>query len=432
MPTSTFLLLLSALLLCGILASAYWLHKSPVKESRQRLIYALLAGGILLLLGHFSLEPAWSRRLPQLGWAGAILLSPFILGGLGWLFSWLLVSYGQQPLEQSERLKQVQPWLIASIVGMLAAFFLQPYGLLASLLPGAFVLMSLGFVTRTKDPARVVIACLVLVLLGVVRSGMLEPMLAGLPEWVGLLLRPVFFILAAVTSLLASTLVFQGVEGLTPPSGSETTDERLLRRFSAVLRLGLAVVLLAGLVLTVYWASTWDLTDDGLGGIWMVITGGLGAVAAGGFLIERYRGSLRFLGIAILLLVPALSLGAFALGIRSPYLETTAQRAATIQRAVERFYTRHGNYPSEEEELVPRDLMWVPRQLILRSESWCYQGGKDYYRLGAFWRLSFSNMLSIEEYARAGSPPDQGWVCQENLVRMKFKYDPAQFFDGGQ
>jgi hypothetical protein len=186
------------------------------------------------------------------------------------------------------------------------------------------------------------------------------------------------------------------------------------------------------MVLTVFWVSAWDLTDDSLGGIWMVITASLGAVAAGGFLVERYRGRLRFLGIVFLLLVPSLSLGAFALGIRYPNLAGTAQRAQMIQKALQSFYKRQGTYPSALDELVPRDLIWVPRQLILRSEDWCYQGGNNFYRLGAFWRLNFSSMLSIEEYAKAGSPPDEGWVCQENLVRMKFKYDPPIFFDGGQ
>jgi hypothetical protein len=434
-PTTTFILCLAALLLGSSLLGVILLRKAPAQEKTPRLTFLLLAVGTLLLLSHFSLEPAWSSRLDQPAWAALHLLSPFILGGLAWLVSRLYAALGHaggKPLGQPERLNQARPWLFVTILALMAVFLVQPYGLLAALLPGAFLLMSLWFSTRSKGAPQIVIACLVLVLLGVARSGMLEPMLAALPEWVGLLLRPIFFILAAIVSLYSAFLGFHGLEGLITKGKPETTDECLIRRFSAVLRLGLAAVLLVALVLTVFWDSSWDLTDDGLGGIWMVITSSLGAIAAGGFLIERYRGRLRFMGIVFLLLVPSLNLGAFALGIRYPYLQDTAQRAKTIQHAVERYYNRIGGYPTAQEDLVPRDLMWVPRQLILRGEDWCYQGGRDFYRLGVFWRLTFSSMLSIEEYARAGSPPDQGWVCQENLVRMKFKYDPPIFFDGGQ
>lgn len=435
MSTATFFLLLAALLLVSFTLGILLLRKSPAPQRTPRLTLFLLGIGTLLLLGHFSLEPAWSRGLGQPWWADLHLLSPFILGGLAWLISRLYGALGHaggKPLAHPERLKQARSWLFITLLALLAVFFVQPYGLLAALLPGAFLLMSLWFTTRSKDTLLVVITCLLLTTLGLVRSGMLEPMLGAQPEWVGLLLRPVLFIQAALVSLFAAFLAFQGVDGLTLPGLPETNDERLLRRFSAYFRLGLAIVLLAELALTVFWASAWDFSDDGLGGIWMVITASLGAVAAGGFLVERYRGRLRFLGIIFILLLPALSLASFALGIRYTYLPETAQRAREIQKAVEHYSERHGTYPAQLDELVPRDLIWVPRQLILRGEDWCYQGDSEYYRLGAFWRLNFSSMLSIEEYAKAGSPPDEGWVCQENLVRMKFKYDPPIFFDSGQ
>jgi hypothetical protein len=435
MFTSTFLLLLIALLVCGAALGAYFLRKASPQEVKPTLSKILLAGSTMLLLLHFALEPAYTLQLSQPWWAALHLLAPFVLGFLAFLFSQIFAATHQtaSPAEnQPEQLEVALPWLSVAMVGLLAAFLLQPYGLLASLLLGALLLMSFSLISRPGDAFRIGLVCLVLLLLGLVSSGMLEPMLAGLPGWVGLLLRPILFILAGLVALLAAIFAYQGMAGesyLKPQSGTEsgTPDP-----FFAALRLGLAIALILMLLATVFWVSVWDRTADGLGGIWFVLTGGMGAIAAGGFLVERYRKQIRFLGFIFLLLVPVLIGGAFAVGIEYPYLDQTEKRAATIQRAVEQFNARHGNYPTALEELVPRDLVWVPPQLILRGENWCYQGGQDYYRLGVFWRLSFSSMLMIEEYARAGSPPDAGWICLENLERMKWKYDPSPFFDGGQ
>jgi hypothetical protein len=70
--------------------------------------------------------------------------------------------------------------------------------------------------------------------------------------------------------------------------------------------------------------------------------------------------------------------------------------------------------------------------VVLRNEDWCYQGGEDYYRLGDFWRQGFGSLIEIKTYASAGNPPEVGWTCQENFVKMKFRYDPAPLIGGGQ
>jgi hypothetical protein len=435
MPTSTFFSLLAALLMGSFALGAALLQKPPAEERAQRIKLFLLGIGLLLLLAHFSLEPAWSKGLIQSWWAALHLLSPFILGGLSWLFRRIYAAAfhaSGKPLKLPEQSMQAMPWLLVIILALLALFFVQPFSLLAALLPGALMMMYLWHATPNREMNLVVIACLFLVLLGLVRSGILEPMLAALPEWIGLLLRPVLFFQSGVLSLFVAYLAYQGVESLTSPGRSASSDELTLHRYIGFFHLGLAVVLVVEMAVTIFWASVWDLTDDSLSGIWMVITASLSAMAAGGFLVERYRGHLRLMGLVFLLAVPFLNLANFSLGIRYPYLLATAQRAQTIENAVERYEDRNGSYPASLAELAPRDLIWVPRQLILRGEDWCYQGGSDYYRLGAYWRMKFSSMLGIEEYAKAGSPPDEGWVCLENLVQMKVKYDPPMFLNGGQ
>ncbi len=61
---------------------------------------------------------------------------------------------------------------------------------------------------------------------------------------------------------------------------------------------------------------------------------------------------------------------------------------------------------------------------MLRGESWCYQGGDDYYRLGSIYRDFFSSPLSYRVYASAGDPPAEPSSCEKRLVELKAKYDP--------
>jgi hypothetical protein len=164
----------------------------------------------------------------------------------------------------------------------------------------------------------------------------------------------------------------------------------------------------------------------------MAITGGLLAIAAGGLIMERRRGWLRTLGLIYLLPVTALLFAAFFSGIRYPYHPISDRRAAILQEAIGQFYAINGRYPVSLAELVPGQLLWVPRQVVLRNEAWCYQGGANYYRLGDFWRQSFGSLIEIKTYASAGNPPEAGWTCQEDFVKMQFRYDPAPLIGGGQ
>ena len=129
-------------------------------------------------------------------------------------------------------------------------------------------------------------------------------------------------------------------------------------------------------------------------------------------------------GIAYAILVPLAMIGAARYGWSVPYHSITEDRALRIQSALEHFHTRAGRYPAALGELVPRDLVWIPVPVILPGEDWCYQGGAEYYRLGSVYREYFNEPLSLQVYASAGSPPAEGWACQERLAEMKARYDP--------
>jgi dipeptidyl aminopeptidase/acylaminoacyl peptidase len=188
--------------------------------------------------------------------------------------------------------------------------------------------------------------------------------------------------------------------------------------------LALAVILLGLLAYTIVWASIWDQTSDGLGGLALSQPAGLVAVAAGMVMAATSSGWRRLAGLAFAVLVPLAVFGAFSYGWDVSYHALTESRAARIQEALERFRTRTGGYPAGLKELVPSELWWIPEPVILSGQGWCYQGGPDYYRLGAIYREFFGMPLSVHLYASAGSPPETSWECDEKLAELKPRYEP--------
>ena len=427
MPLNTTIILELIALVISVMGSVWLRRKASSQDARTLVILYWLGFGLALLLLHFGLTPAWSALLVQPVFAGLTLLSPLILGLLALIFAAIL--------RRSLKLPGNVLWtllLSLIILGFLLALVLQPSGLFVALLPGALLLAGIWNFSNRRAVFEILLSLLFIIFLGLSSSGMAEPMFKVLPDWLGLILRPILFIQAGLVVLWAALLSFQAMEDFTHQRRKEDQAEIIQRRFYVLLRLGLALGLLVVLLITVFWVSLWDHTDDGMGGVWLAITGGLLAVAAGGLIVERRRGLLRLQGFLYLLLVPVLLFSAFGIGIKIPYHPISDIHAAIIQKALQSFYAQNARYPGTLEGLVPRQLLWVPSQLILRGEPWCYQGGQDYYRLGDFWRSSFSSLLEIRVYAAAGNPPEAGWTCQNNLVRMKFKYDPPPLYPGGQ
>ena len=75
-------------------------------------------------------------------------------------------------------------------------------------------------------------------------------------------------------------------------------------------------------------------------------------------------------------------------------------------------------------ELVPRDILWVPRPvLVFYSGNWCYLGGGESYRLAAIYREGTGEPLSIRVYASAGNPPDSDPVCEQQMTEISERYE---------
>src|SRR4030042_1260131 len=139
----------------------------------------------------------------------------------------------------------------------------------------------------------------------------------------------------------------------------------------------------------------WGPTSDGVGGLTDLVIAVLGGVGAGAVMGISAKSWFRSSGFVYAVTVPALMIWAFNSGWQLPFAGITEDRAARIQTAIENFYSRAGRYPSTLNELVPRELLYVPQPVMFHGEGWCYQGGADYYRFGPFYHEYFSTTVSL-------------------------------------
>lgn len=184
------------------------------------------------------------------------------------------------------------------------------------------------------------------------------------------------------------------------------------------------VVLLFGLLLYVYlWLWLWDGIEDGIRIYFMMMVSVVAAISGTLIIILTVSGWRRWAG-AIFAMVVIGSiyfaiLTGFGLGDESGNYAVTEERALGIQESIEDYRTKNGNYPMELDDLVPGEMWRIPLPMIMPGQGWCYQGGSNYYRLGAVYREHWSSpYLEVRVYASAGDVPQGNWECDEKLAEV--------------
>lgn len=164
--------------------------------------------------------------------------------------------------------------------------------------------------------------------------------------------------------------------------------------------------------------STWDVATDGLGSVFMGEIAVVLEISAASLLAWRMAEKRLSAVYAASFVLPVILVIASNLGTYGPTREwgqaphiRTERRAALIEQAIQRYHQDRGNYPQALSELTPSYLIYLPTPFIIPGQNWCYQGGKDYYRLGYINRELFSTPTSVEVYSIAGQPPDSNWNC---------------------
>jgi hypothetical protein len=259
------------------------------------------------------------------------------------------------------------------------------------------------------------LACLALfLLLLMVCAGYLIPIswLMHRPKWLyGSILIGNLFVWPIVAVVLVARLVY-AITASDQPSNWPAT----------VIRLVVAVLLLLVIGDLIVTETVWVQAEDSLSVIPLVVF--LVAIAAAMLLAWAARGWRRLGALGFALLVTLTASYASGQGWRMSPTWLTETRAEKINRAIQRYHERQGYYPSRLANLMPFYLWRIPQPMIFRDQTWCYEGGDDYYRLGYVHQPGFGwppDSISIQIHAAKGEPPEPSWPCDEELEREKSK-----------
>jgi hypothetical protein len=180
---------------------------------------------------------------------------------------------------------------------------------------------------------------------------------------------------------------------------------------STLVALSLCMLLLVAALLASYRFLIWDATDDSLGMFWLGMPI-LVALFSSALLVVLLPSRSKLAGLSHLLLVPVLIiLARRAEGV--DFRDLTEAHAERARQAIEAYYLREGQYPQDLSELTPRYALSLPGPVIIYGQSWCYQAGEDYYRLGYLDRDHWSSpILFGRVYSAGGHSPSREDVCQ--------------------
>jgi len=399
-------------ILISLIGQSFYSQADP-GDRRWFWIRVWLATAVLLALP-FALFSTWMFTGPA---AIFLLLLPVLIG----ILALLLVHWRSvRDLYQADR------WLIGALLLILAAqillaVLLEPQLALLLLLPPLAIAGLWVVFGRIQVGWLAALGWLLVVFLLLDAAGLVGgPLVYNEIEW-----RTAYKIISGLAALLAplvaAGLLWRGFEAR--DKGEKT---RAWKYFALVglLALAIAAVTLRYAVLT---KATSRAAED------HIPIGALAAAVIGGVLLwfalssqERHR---QRLGIAFLVLAPAVVILSYSLGWRIDPLAITESRAQRLAALIEQYKQDNGQYPPGLESLTPDYTAWILGPLTGRGQVWCYQSGADFYRLGYAlfqryydWGDStpfYEPYYAIEVPAVAGQPPPTDWMCTVELDKLK-------------
>ena len=178
-------------------------------------------------------------------------------------------------------------------------------------------------------------------------------------------------------------------------------------------------ILLIGVLFKIYDLTVWDNTYDSLK--YILLFGPILAVLLCTLtLLIALPSRIKLAGIAYLLLVPALMISVSTLAQRVDFRVLTSQNAERVVQAIESFYAREGHYPASLSELTPRFILALPEPIIIYGQTWCYESGDGYYRLGYVDREHWSDPRMIGRiYKAEGQPAQQSLMCEAEIAALQ-------------
>ena len=179
------------------------------------------------------------------------------------------------------------------------------------------------------------------------------------------------------------------------------------------------ILLIIGTLFKIYDLTVWDNTYDSLKYI-LLFAPMLAVLLSGLTLLIALPSKTKLAGIAYLLLAPALMIWVSTLAQRVDFRALTSQRADRVVQALESFYAREERYPASLSELTPRYILALPEPVIIYGQTWCYESGDGYYRLGYVDREHWSDPRMIGRIFKAeGQPAQQSLMCEAEIATLQ-------------
>jgi hypothetical protein len=273
------------------------------------------------------------------------------------------------------------------------------------------VMLALAWLAGTRASWSVLVGLCLACLAGLIIAGGGAFFTPGLdnPDWLLTAVQIITGLSMVLGIFLSSALLFASLQD---GAGTHLSHPGM--------RILLAVVLVAGCAYMVYWDALWSSALSRVFEDHLPFAQFLLSVMGGALLALSLTGWRRLAGLLFVFVICTVSLQALLSGWNTSAFALTEQRAEQVNTAIHRFYRANGHYPAGLADLTPRYLFFLPPPVVVRLGSWCYQGGRNYYRLG-YVSGQFTYQQAIFEahlFTQAGELPDGGWNCDRMVNRL--------------
>jgi len=383
---------------------------SPPASQHAWLTYCLLGVTILSLL--FAALAFFFGR----NGAGPQVLAP--LPALIGLLALLLINARLLPGYWQENKKLVLISAAAFLTVLIATGLTnQPSLVLVLIVPPVLIALVWILISRLKVAWTVLIAAALVVFLWADALGITAPHAV----YADATLRSAYKVTSGLAALLALVLAARFIYSLYKSDKSEPNQHWLYWSLAALLVLSVGAVTFRHGVLA---HATGRAFEDHLPLVTLAV-----ALIAGLVLALNLNPPARRAGIAFILLVPAILYIFYLLGWGVNAQTVTNARAGDLEQAIRQYQQDTGAYPASLSDLSPAYQKIILGPLTGRGQTWCYQSGADYYRLGyvyfqryyeypddtPFWEPYYS----IEIPSTAGQPSPGEWICDDELRLFK-------------
>jgi hypothetical protein len=382
------------------------IHEKPVEPSRRWIIVLLSAAILILIPINLAIEEITTNRIGLF----LILLIPTLVG----LLALILIQRRAIYAQWWEDKRLISALLVALLLLIVLTIRVEIYYPLVLIVPAAFLALIWSLLLRFELGILFGLSSLVLIGQILEAVGLIggRRMFAAIEfEWV---LIPLIFSWYILSLILPAVLIYRGL----------TTKDSNNSRLASICFILAGLLILVELATTarhgVMVNATGHAAEDHLPFGEMLI-----AVLTGMVLLVALAGKRRLIGLAFIVLIPIMIASAYAAGWLVDPQAVTVARADRITAAVKAYHLQTGEYPSELDDLTPDYMPFILGPLTGRAQVWCYQGEREFYRLGyvfiqRYYGPTFPDPYSeILIHAFAGDIPEGGWMCDQELEQAK-------------